>query len=71
MECFQISPQATIPHLHKSRLQVLTICADELGSVVEGHDEKKLKFYGGVNGVAEKLCTSMTDGLTTANSVIY
>ena len=25
----------------------LTICADELGSIVEGHDEKKLKFYGG------------------------
>ncbi|GKU94889.1 hypothetical protein SLEP1_g8314 [Rubroshorea leprosula] len=41
------------------------ICADELGSIVECHDVKKLKFHGGVAGIAEKLCTSTTDGLTT------
>ncbi|KAG6482596.1 calcium-transporting ATPase 10, plasma membrane-type-like [Zingiber officinale] len=40
------------------------ICADELGSCVEGHDVKKLKFHGGVNGIANKLSTSLTDGLT-------
>ncbi|KAH8503226.1 hypothetical protein H0E87_014503 [Populus deltoides] len=44
------------------------ICADELGSIVEGHDVKKLKFHGGVTGVSEKLCTSIVDGLTTTDS---
>ncbi|TKY55618.1 Calcium-transporting ATPase 2 [Spatholobus suberectus] len=39
------------------------ICADELGSIVEGHDVKKLKFHGGVSGIAEKLSTSTTKGL--------
>ncbi|GMP31277.1 hypothetical protein CsSME_00005558 [Camellia sinensis var. sinensis] len=41
------------------------ICADELGSIVEGHDLKKLKFHSGVAGVADKLCASTTNGLTT------
>ncbi|KAL6986716.1 Calcium-transporting ATPase 2, plasma membrane-type [Sarracenia purpurea var. burkii] len=41
------------------------ICAEELGSVVEGHDLKKLKFHGGVEGIADKLRTSTTTGLTT------
>ncbi|KAF1872568.1 hypothetical protein Lal_00016870 [Lupinus albus] len=40
------------------------ICADELGSIVEGHDVKKLKFHGGVSGIAEKLSTSTTTGLS-------
>ncbi|KAJ6989601.1 calcium-transporting ATPase 2 [Populus alba x Populus x berolinensis] len=44
------------------------ICADELGSIVEGHDVKKLKIHGGVTGVSEKLCTSIVDGLTTTDS---
>ncbi|ONK75913.1 uncharacterized protein A4U43_C03F21880 [Asparagus officinalis] len=39
------------------------ICADELGSIVEGHDVKKLKAHGGVNGVATKLSTSVSDGV--------
>nr|AEQ27821.1 PM Ca2+-ATPase [Pontederia crassipes] len=42
------------------------ICADELGSIVEGHDVKKLKTHGGVTGIAEKLSTSPTDGLATS-----
>ncbi|XP_073293848.1 calcium-transporting ATPase 2, plasma membrane-type-like [Primulina huaijiensis] len=41
------------------------ICADELGSIVEGHDVKKLKFHGGPSGLVEKLATSSTDGLST------
>ncbi|WOG93018.1 hypothetical protein DCAR_0312297 [Daucus carota subsp. sativus] len=41
------------------------IGADELGSVVEGRDQKKLIFHGGVPGIAQKLCTSTTDGLPT------
>ena len=40
------------------------ICADEMGSIVEGHDVKKLKFHGGVTGIAEKLSTSTTTGLS-------
>ncbi|KAI5684450.1 hypothetical protein M9H77_05678 [Catharanthus roseus] len=39
------------------------ICAEELGSIVEGHDLKKLKFHGGVSGIADKLRTSTADGL--------
>lgn len=41
------------------------ICADELASIVEGHDMKKLKFHGGVSCLADKLCTSTTNGLPT------
>lgn len=41
------------------------ICAEELGSLVEGHDLKKLKFHGGVESIASKLGTSTTNGLTS------
>ncbi|KAJ9540825.1 hypothetical protein OSB04_027331 [Centaurea solstitialis] len=41
------------------------ICADEVGSIVEGHDLKKLKLHGGVEGIVTKLKTSTTDGLST------
>ncbi|XP_020104278.1 calcium-transporting ATPase 1, plasma membrane-type-like [Ananas comosus] len=41
------------------------ICAEELSSIVEGHDLKKLKAHGGVAGVADKLSTSTNDGLIT------
>ncbi|KAL4396657.1 hypothetical protein AHAS_Ahas01G0113800 [Arachis hypogaea] len=40
------------------------IDAEELGSIVEGHDVKKLKFHGGVEGIAEKLSTSTAKGLS-------
>lgn len=43
------------------------ICADELGTIVEGHDVKKLKAHGDVEGVANKLATSTTDGIATTN----
>jgi hypothetical protein len=39
------------------------ICAEELSSIVEGHDVKKLKSHGGVQGLASKLSTSESDGL--------
>ncbi|CAL2267500.1 unnamed protein product [Prunus armeniaca] len=45
------------------------ICADELGSIVEGHDVKKLTFHGGVAGIAEKLSTSVKDGLNTESDL--
>ncbi|KAL0431497.1 UNVERIFIED_CONTAM: Calcium-transporting ATPase 2, plasma membrane-type [Sesamum radiatum] len=40
------------------------ICADELGSIVEGHDVKKLKLHDGVSHIAEKLATNASDGLS-------
>ncbi|XP_054795895.1 calcium-transporting ATPase 2, plasma membrane-type-like isoform X1 [Prosopis cineraria] len=39
------------------------ICADELESIVERHDLKKLKYHGGVDGISEKLSTSTADGI--------
>ncbi|KAK4434360.1 Calcium-transporting ATPase 1 [Sesamum alatum] len=39
------------------------ICADELGSIVEGHNSRKLKVHGGVEGVADKLSTSLNNGI--------
>ncbi|KAF5739472.1 Autoinhibited Ca2+-ATPase 1 isoform 1 [Tripterygium wilfordii] len=42
------------------------ICADELASIVEGHDVKKLKIHGGVEGVADKLSTSIKNGISTS-----
>lgn len=39
------------------------IDADELASIVEGHDIKKLKWHNGVDGIAAKLSTSITDGI--------
>nr|CAB3496746.1 unnamed protein product [Digitaria exilis] len=42
------------------------ICAEELSSIVEGHDLKKLKAHGGVESLASKLSTSESDGLTTS-----
>ncbi|KAL7101503.1 hypothetical protein ACP275_08G058000 [Erythranthe tilingii] len=41
------------------------ICADELESIVEGHDVKKLKFHGGPHGISQKLATDPTNGITT------
>lgn len=43
------------------------ICPDELGSIVEGHDVKKLKIHGGTEGITEKLCTSVTSGIGTTS----
>ncbi|KAI3722694.1 hypothetical protein L2E82_33736 [Cichorium intybus] len=46
------------------------ICADEVASIVEGRDSKKLNFHGGVDGIAKKLNTSTTDGLSTDNQTL-
>jgi Ca2+-transporting ATPase len=42
------------------------VCAEELSSVVESHDVKRLKSHGGVEGVLSKLSTSASDGLPTS-----
>lgn len=41
-----------------------------MGSIVEGHDVKKLKFHGGVAGISEKLSTSTTNGLTSDTNLL-
>ncbi|KAL5706817.1 P-type Ca(2+) transporter [Ranunculus cassubicifolius] len=44
--------------------------AEELGAIVEGHDVKKLKLHGGVEGLVDKLSTSTTNGLSTNADLI-
>ncbi|KAL2895037.1 Calcium-transporting ATPase 2 plasma membrane-type [Bienertia sinuspersici] len=39
------------------------ICADELGSIVESRNKKKLKDHGGVDGITKKLSTSTINGI--------
>ncbi|KAL3526879.1 hypothetical protein ACH5RR_011535 [Cinchona calisaya] len=46
------------------------ICGDELGSIVEGHDLKRLKFHGGVSGIVTKLATSTTNGTPTDDEAL-
>nr|XP_019702151.1 mitogen-activated protein kinase kinase kinase 5 isoform X2 [Elaeis guineensis] len=46
------------------------ICAAELGSIVEGHDVKKLKVHAGVDGIADKPSTSSTNGLTPTEDAL-
>lgn len=46
------------------------ICGDELGSIVEGHDLKKLKFHDGVSGIANKLATSTENGIPTDDEAL-
>ncbi|KAL4285525.1 hypothetical protein GQ457_16G015280 [Hibiscus cannabinus] len=46
------------------------ICADELGSIVEGRDVKKLKVHGGVEDIAAKLSTSIVNGIPTSEHLI-
>ncbi|CAN6292689.1 unnamed protein product [Urochloa humidicola] len=42
------------------------ISADELASIVERRDTEKLAMHGQLDGIAEKLATSLTDGINTA-----
>eukprot|EP00252_Welwitschia_mirabilis_P022523 TRINITY_DN6111_c0_g1_i1.p1 TRINITY_DN6111_c0_g1~~TRINITY_DN6111_c0_g1_i1.p1 ORF type:complete len:1037 (-),score=213.98 TRINITY_DN6111_c0_g1_i1:60-3170(-) len=39
------------------------ISADELASLVESHDLKRLTAHHGIEGISEKLSTSLTDGI--------
>ncbi|KAK9109715.1 hypothetical protein Sjap_017775 [Stephania japonica] len=45
------------------------ICATELGSIVEFHNKPKLDMHGGVAGIADKLCTSTTNGLSITDNL--
>ncbi|KAL6645058.1 hypothetical protein ACP70R_016666 [Stipagrostis hirtigluma subsp. patula] len=44
------------------------ICAEELSSIVESHDLKKLRSHGGVDGLVSKVSTSASDGLATSGN---
>ncbi|KAF4361318.1 hypothetical protein G4B88_015910 [Cannabis sativa] len=46
------------------------ICADELGTIVEGRDVKKLTIHGGVEGIAGKLSTSPSSGIPTSEQLL-
>ncbi|CAN1135685.1 Calcium-transporting ATPase 1 [Linum perenne] len=46
------------------------ICAEELGSIVEGHEVKKLKTHDGVEGIAAKLSSSITNGIPTSEELL-
>ncbi|KAJ7958255.1 Calcium-transporting ATPase [Quillaja saponaria] len=46
------------------------ICADELGSIVEGRDVKKLKIHGGVEGITNKLNTSISNGISISEQLL-
>ncbi|CAD6205836.1 unnamed protein product [Miscanthus lutarioriparius] len=41
------------------------ISADDLASLVENHDTEKLTALGQLDGIADKLATSLADGITT------
>ncbi|KAK9071723.1 hypothetical protein SSX86_008152 [Deinandra increscens subsp. villosa] len=43
------------------------ICAEEVGCIAEGRDPKRVKLHGGVDGIADKLKTTTTDGICTEN----
>ncbi|KAK3148063.1 hypothetical protein QOZ80_3BG0290140 [Eleusine coracana subsp. coracana] len=61
-----LAPQSeyTVPDNVKTK--GFGICAEELSSIVEGHDLKKLKSHGGVEGLLSKLSTSESDGVDTS-----
>ncbi|KAJ8541191.1 hypothetical protein K7X08_002007 [Anisodus acutangulus] len=46
------------------------ICGDELGSIVEDHNSRKLKVHGGVEGIVKKLSTSTTNGIPTSADLL-
>ncbi|XP_058180915.1 calcium-transporting ATPase 2, plasma membrane-type-like [Rhododendron vialii] len=46
------------------------ICGDELGSLVEDNNLRKLEYHGGVAGIANKLSTSITTGLSTDGNLL-
>ncbi|KAB1204038.1 Calcium-transporting ATPase 1, chloroplastic [Morella rubra] len=46
------------------------ICADELASIAEGREVKKMKIHGGVEGIANKLATSIDYGIPTSEQLL-
>nr|XP_028962674.1 LOW QUALITY PROTEIN: calcium-transporting ATPase 2, plasma membrane-type-like [Malus domestica] len=46
------------------------ICADEVGSIVDSFDLKKLKSHGGVETITDKLGTSSINGIFTSEKLL-
>lgn len=63
-----LSSEYTVPEEVKAA--GFEICAEELGSIVEGRDVKKLKIHGGFEGIANKLNTSINDGISTSTHLL-
>ncbi|WVZ21172.1 hypothetical protein V8G54_008494 [Vigna mungo] len=63
-----LSTEYTLPEEVKTA--GFEICADELGSIVEGRDVKKLKIHDGVEGITNKLNTSVDDGISTSEHLL-
>lgn len=62
------SSEYTVPE--EVRAAGFDICADELGSIVEGREVKKLKIHRGFEGIVSKLATSVTDGIPTTEQLL-
>ncbi|CAN6483782.1 unnamed protein product [Victoria cruziana] len=41
--------------------------ANELASIVRGHDGKKLRLHGGVDGIARRIAVSLSDGINDSS----
>ncbi|KAK6938573.1 Cation-transporting P-type ATPase, N-terminal [Dillenia turbinata] len=46
------------------------ICADELGCIIDSRNMRKLRVHGGVEGIAEKLSTTTTEGISTSEDLL-
>lgn len=64
----KLSSEYTVPE--EVRAAGFEICADELGSIVEGRDVKKLKIHGGIESISNKLATSLDEGLSTSDQLL-
>ncbi|KAG8654819.1 calcium-transporting ATPase 1 [Manihot esculenta] len=64
IHCLNLSNDYTVPEEVESA--GFQICAEELATIVEGHDVKKLTIHGGVESISGKLSTSITDGISTS-----
>ncbi|WVZ12077.1 hypothetical protein V8G54_016607 [Vigna mungo] len=63
-----LSTEYTVPEEVKT--VSFEICAHELGSIIEGRDVKNLKIHGGVEGITNKLNTSIDDGISTSEHLL-
>ncbi|XP_041021359.1 calcium-transporting ATPase 1-like [Juglans microcarpa x Juglans regia] len=63
-----LSSEYTVPEEVKTA--GFKICADELASIAEGRDVKKLKLHGEVEGIANKLATSVNIGIPTSEQLL-
>ncbi|XP_048226964.1 calcium-transporting ATPase 1 [Ricinus communis] len=68
IHCLNLSSDYTVPE--EVEAAGFKICADELASIVEGHEVKKLAIHGGVEGLAGKLSTSVADGISTSDDLL-